>query len=244
MERLLLIEDEESLAIPIRRGLEEEGYQVDLSGNGEQGLTMALTSLYTAVILDWRLPGMDGLAVIERLRGAKCNTPVLMLTAMRDVDYRIKGLNAGADDYLTKPFSFEELLARLRALVRRSRTGLESSDLEKVILKVGALEMDTIRRTAHLDRKPLSLRMKEFQLLELLLRRTGEVVTRTSIAEIVWGSLFDVTDNAIDVTVSNLRQHLNLENNEATSVQIETIRGIGYRLSTLSKRIDHQDNRQ
>lgn len=239
MNRLLLVEDEESLAIPIRRGLEEEGYQVDLSGNGEQGLMMALTSPYAAIILDWRLPGMDGLAVVERLRGAKCNVPVLMLTAMRDVDYRIKGLDAGADDYLTKPFSFEELLARLRALVRRSKAQLVPSEFGKITLKVGILEMDTVRRTANLGSKPLALRMKEYQLLELLMRRVGEIVTRTSIAEMVWGSPFEVTDNAIDVTVSNLRHHLEIENGQAGAIHIETIRGVGYRLSALPEQIDH-----
>lgn len=239
MERLLLIEDEESLAFPIRKGLEEEGFNVDLVGNGEQGLVMALTSQYHAIILDWRLPGLNGLAVVERLRGVKSNVPVLMLTAMREVDYRIKGLNAGADDYLTKPFSFEELLARIRALIRRTGDDSAPPDHEKVLLKAGPLEMDTLRRTARLGSTPLSLRMKEYQLLELLVRRSGEVVTRTVIAEHVWGSLFDVTDNAIDVTVSNLRQHLKPDAKAKSSLHIETVRGIGYRMDQNYEPADH-----
>ncbi len=234
MERILLIEDEEGLALPIQRGLEEEGYQVDLAGNGEDGLLQALTSPYAVIILDWRLPGIDGLAVVERLRGAKMTVPVLMLTAMRDVDYRVRGLNAGADDYLTKPFSFEELLARIKALGRRTQAPETPPGHERVLFKAGPLEMDTIRRTARLGPHPLSLRMKEYQLLELLIRRVGDVVTRTAIAERVWGSPFDVTDNAIDVTVSNLRQHLESAAHQAGTVRIETIRGVGYRLDTRS----------
>lgn len=236
MGRLLLIEDEEGLADMMMRGLREAGYHVDHSGNGQQGLTMALADPYDVIILDWRLPGIDGLTILECLRGAKSTTPILMLTALRDVDYRIKGLDAGADDYLTKPFSFEELLARLRALTRRSQAEKVPTGHDKVLLSVGSLEMDTIRHTAHLNGKPLTLRMKEFKLLELLMRRSGEVVSRTTIAEIVWGSPFDVRDNSVDSTVSYLRK--NLETSFADhpkDINIETIRGLGYRLSIVGE---------
>ena len=231
--RLLLVEDESSLAEPIRRGLTEEGYHVDIARDGEHGLRQALTVEYDLLIVDWRLPGMDGLTLIERLRGAKVPTPVLMLTALRDVDHRVAGLDAGADDYLTKPFAFEELLARLRALRRRATEEPAAAGRQKIHLEAGPLRMDTARRTAHLHGRPLELRAKEYRLLELLLRLEGEVATRTRIAEHVWGSAFDVTDNAIDVTVSNLRQRLGEPlRGDGVSTAIETVRGVGYRLRT------------
>ena len=227
--RLLIVEDEESLLHPIRRGLQEEGYHVDVACDGETGLRQALTVEYDVLIVDWRLPGMDGRTLVERLRAAKIRTPVLMLTAMRDVDHRVAGLDAGADDYLTKPFVFEELLARLRALRRRAAEDEGSAAHQQVHLEAGPLRMDTARRTAHLSGQSLDLRTKEYRLLELLLRFRGEVATRTVIAERVWGSAFDVTDNAIDVTISNLRQRLS-EAPGAEPVAIETVRGVGYRL--------------
>ncbi len=233
--RLLLIEDEKSLATPIKKGLQEEGYLVDHSDNGEQGLLMALTTPYDVLILDWRLPGMDGITVLNRIRGSKSKLPVLMLTAMQEVEYRVKGLNAGADDYLTKPFSFEELLARIKALKRRHQADTIPLEHEQVRLKAGILEMDIVRRTASLAGESLVLRMKEFQLLELFMRRVDEIVTRTMIAEQVWGSAFDVTDNAIDVTISNLRQHLA---SGLDDIEIETMRGLGYRLSVLTEKGD------
>ena len=236
--KLLLVEDEESIAGPMQRGLEEEGYHVDVARDGEQGLRQALTVDYDLFIVDWRLPGMDGRTLVERLRGAKVSTPALMLTALRDIDHRVAGLDAGADDYLTKPFAFEELLARLRALRRRAAGEEAQAEHQKTHLEAGPLHMDTARRMAHLGGRPLDLRAKEYRLLELLLRLGGEVATRTLIAERVWGSAFDVTDNAIDVTVSNLRQRLS----EATgmgpeAVAVETVRGAGYRLRTHPGRI-------
>lgn len=231
--KLLLIEDEESLAGPIKRGLEEEGYTVDLAVEGQDGLVKALSGDYDTLVVDWRLPGMDGRTLVERLRGARCNVPVLMLTALHDVSYRVAGLDAGADDYLTKPFSFEELLARLRALRRRTLESAPSAGVQEIHVKAGPLEMDATRRRVTLYGHHLDLRVKEYQLLELLMRRAGEVVSRTLIAERVWGSAFDVTDNAIDVTVSNLRQRLAEvpENGSGYAVSIETVRGVGYRLA-------------
>ena len=229
--KLLLVEDEESLAGPMQRGLEEEGYHVDVARDGEQGLRQALTVDYDLFIVDWRLPGMDGRTLVERLRAAKVRTPALMLTALRDIDHRVAGLDAGADDYLTKPFAFEELLARLRALRRRVAEGEAPAGHQQIHLEAGPLHMDTARRTAHLSGRPLELRAKEYRLLELLLRLGGEVATRTLIAERVWGSAFDVTDNAIDVTVSNLRQRLSdAAGGEPEAAAVETMRGTGYRL--------------
>ena len=235
-ERLLFVEDEADVAGPIKRGLEEEGYLVDWTKNGENGLTEALAGPYDVLIVDWRLPGLDGRRLVERLRGEGDQTPVLILTALQDVDHRVAGLDAGADDYLTKPFSFEELLARLRALTRRAHQEAASPDTQKTHLKAGALTMDTARRTVRYGAESLDLRPKAFRLLELLLRQKGTVVTRTTIAERVWGSLYDVTANAIDVTVSSLRQALQGADPAGDSfsrVTIETERGVGYRLDVV-----------
>ena len=232
-ERLLFVEDEADVAGPIKRGLEEEGYRVDWTKEGEEGLTEALTGSYDVLIVDWRLPGMDGRTLVERLRSEGASTPVMMLTALQDVDHRVAGLDAGADDYLTKPFSFEELLARLRALTRRAGQEAASPSTQKTHLKAGALAMDTARRTVRYGAESLDLRPKAFRLLELLLRQKGTVVTRTTIAERVWGSPYDVTANAIDVTISSLRQALqgaDLTGEALSRVTIETERGIGYRL--------------
>jgi two-component system OmpR family response regulator len=232
--RLLFVEDEADVAGPIKRGLEEEGYRVDWTTEGEEGLTEALAGSYDILIVDWRLPGLDGRTLVERLRSDGNATPVLMLTALQDVDHRVAGLDAGADDYLTKPFSFEELLARLRALTRRADRHAESPDTQETHLQAGALTMDTARRTVRYGPSSLDLRPKAFRLLELLLRQKGTVVTRTAIAERVWGSPYDVTANAIDVTVSSLRQALQNAEVPGASlahVAIETERGVGYRLT-------------
>lgn len=237
LERLLFVEDEADVAGPIKRGLEEEGYRVNWTTEGEEGLTEALAGSYDVLIVDWRLPGIDGRTLIERLRNEGNATPVLMLTALQDVDHRVAGLDAGADDYLTKPFSFEELLARLRALTRRADRHAESPDTQKTHLQAGALTMDTARRTVRYGPSSLDVRPKAFRLLELLLRQKETVVTRTTIAERVWGSPYDVTANAIDVTVSSLRQALqnaDLAGTSLSRVSIETERGIGYRLTVSS----------
>jgi two-component system OmpR family response regulator len=233
-ERLLFVEDEADVAGPIKRGLEEEGYRVSWTMEGEEGLAEAISGGYDVLIIDWRLPGMDGRTLVEQLRREGTPTPVLMLTALQDVDHRVAGLDAGADDYLTKPFSFEELLARLRALTRRADRDASSPDTQKTHLQAGALTMDTARRTVRYGPSSLDLRPKAFRLLELLLRQKGTVVTRTTIAERVWGSPYDVTANAIDVTVSSLRQALqdaDLTGDALSPVRIETERGIGYRLT-------------
>ena len=233
--RLLVVEDDEGLAGPIQRGLEEEGYTVDVARTGENGLAWARAEEgYDLLIVDWRLPGsVDGRTLVERLRADGQSVPILMLTALRSVDHRVAGLDAGADDYVTKPFSFEELLARLRAMLRRAPTDETQATGEDGYLRAGALEVDSRQRKATFGGQALSLRPKELRLLELLLRRRGDIVTRTVIAERVWGSAFDVTDNAIDVTVSGLRRKLAEaaeRAGQALGVKVDTMRGSGYRL--------------
>jgi DNA-binding response OmpR family regulator len=237
--RLLMVEDEAIIASPLMRGLEEEGYHVDLATDGAEGLKRALSETYDVLVVDWRLPVMDGRMLVARLRSAGLTVPVLMLTAMRDVDHRVAGLDAGADDYLTKPFSFEELLARLRALVRRLPDLRHSPELQTVHMHLGALEMDAARRQFIYGGVSLDLRTKEYRFLEVLMRHAGEVVTRAVLAERVWGSAFDVTDNAIDVTASGVRQRLSEASRTGvrtgdSGIVLETIRGVGYRLKPAS----------
>lgn len=225
---LLLIEDEARLAKTLKTGLEEEGYIVDVAADGTTGEAMALANAYDALIVDWRLPGHDGKTVVERLRAEGRLYPILMLTALGDVDHRVAGLDAGADDYLPKPFKFEELLARLRALLRRPPLAEQA-----LILRAGTLELDTKRRRARLGNTALDLRPKEYALLEDFLRHPDEVLSRTILAERVWGDGYYVSDNVIDVTVSGLRQKLadaQRRQPGEPAVRIETVRGIGYRL--------------
>jgi DNA-binding response OmpR family regulator len=226
---LLLIEDEVRLANSLKAGLEEEGYLVDTAYNGVEGESMALSHAYDALIVDWRLPDRDGKSVIERLRGAGRPYPILLLTALDDLDHRVAGLDAGADDYLAKPFKFEELLARLRALLRRPPLVAQEQTL-----RMGALTLDTRRRQATLNGTLLDLRPKEYALLEDLMRHPDEVLSRTVIAERVWGDPFFVTDNVIDVTISSLRRKLaNAQQllKGQPKLHIETVRGVGYRMT-------------
>ncbi|MDX1384036.1 MAG: response regulator transcription factor [Thermoanaerobaculia bacterium] len=236
--RLLLVEDEDSLAAPLTRGLEEDGYLVATAADGRTGLREALSGAYDLMIVDWRLPEVDGLSLVRRLRAAGDATPVLMLTALHEVGHRVAGLDAGADDYLAKPFSFEELLARLRALLRRTEGRSTDADLPpETEIRVGSLEVDPARRTAAVGGRPLQLRNKEQLLLELLAGRAGSVVPRHAIAERVWGSAFGVTDNAIDITVSTLRAKLRQGNGPG----IETVRGVGYRLTEYAAAAAEED---
>ncbi len=229
-KRILLVEDQLSLANPLRRGLQEVGYLVDLALDGVEGETLVRDGTYDALIIDWRLPRMDGRMLIERLRQTGHNHPILILTALRDLDHKIAGLDAGADDYMTKPFAFDELLARLRALLRRGPA--PQSDLAAVP-PAGPLHAEVARHVVTCDDAPLHLRAKEYRLLVLLMCHQGEVLTRGVIAERIWGSIYEVTDNAIDVTVSGLRQAIGEA--AAGMVTIETVRGVGYRLSVQSK---------
>ena len=241
---LLLIEDEARLADALRRGLEEEGYTVDVAADAPEGERRALAHAYDALVVDWRLPGGDGRTIVERVRAAGSAVPILMLTALDDVEHRVAGLDAGADDYLAKPFAFEELLARLRALARRPPRLADAARLD-----AGPLRLDATRRRVTVERahdggtergEPLllNLRPKEYDLLELLLRHAGATLARAVIAERVWGEAPYVTDNALDVTVSGLRQKLADALAEAHAERvpgaprIETVRGVGYRLVT------------
>lgn len=228
---ILLIEDEERLAASLRRGLEEEDYVVDVAADGERGLDLALANAYDALIVDWRLPGRDGRTVVEHVRTEGKSYPVLMLTALGDVDHKVAGLDAGADDYLSKPFSFEELLARLRALLRRPPLARQDRTLE-----AGPLAIDTARRRVTLRGAVLNLRPKEYALLKLFMHNPDAVLSRTVISERVWGNALYVSDNAIDVTISSLRRKIEVgsapgENRAAPAPRIETIRCVGYRLA-------------
>lgn len=225
--RLLLVEDEEALVRGLEIGLEEAGYTVDVAYDGIEGETRALSTTYDVIVVDWMMPRQDGLTMIQRIREAGVRCPILMLTALTNVEDRVKGLDAGADDYLTKPFSFEELFARLRALQRRDRRQQRPS----MRLEAGPLVVDRRARKAFWKQDELNLRPKEYELLELLLRRANEAIPRTVIAESVWGSTF-VTDDTINTTISGLRKTLQETNYEAVGISLQTLRGIGYRLTT------------
>lgn len=219
--KLLLVEDEVKLADYLARGLTEEGFVVDIARNGVDGLHLAVEGDYDAVVLDRMLPGIDGVAVVTALR-SKRRTPVLMLTAMSRVEDRVSGLQSGADDYLPKPFAFSELVARLHALVRRSTT---ASPASTTMMRLGDLEVDLARRRATREGKRLDLTAKEFTLLTLLLRRQGEVLSRTEIAEQVWDMNFDSETNVVEVAVRRLRSKLD---QPFERPMLHTVRGMGY----------------
>lgn len=224
---LLLVEDEEPLVRGLEIGLEEAGYTVDVAYDGVEGEARALSTTYDVLIVDWMMPRQDGLTMIRRVREAGVYCPILMLTALTDVEDRVKGLDAGADDYLTKPFAFDELFARLRALQRRDHRQQRPS----MRLEAGPLVVDRRARTAFWTQDELRLRPKEYDLLELFLRRANEAITRTVIAESVWGSTV-VTDDTINTTVSGLRKKLQAIDCETAGISLQTLRGIGYRLAT------------
>ena len=222
--KILLIEDNERVVQFVSNGLREEGHVVDHAGNGRDGLFMASTETYDVLILDRMLPGgIDGLAIIEALRKTGTKTPILILSALAEVDDRIKGLRAGGDDYLTKPFAFGELAARIDALLRRSR----GKDAE-TLLVVGDLRMDLLARKVTRADKIILLQPREFSLLELLMRHAGQVVTRTMLLEKVWDYHFDPQTNVIDVHISKLRQKID---GPFSPPLLHTLRGVGYRLA-------------
>ena len=221
--RVLLVEDEKKMASFIERGLKEEGYAVDICEDGETGWEYASTNEYDCIQLDIMLPKLNGLDLCAKIRSQGIRTPVLVLTARDSVEDKIKGLDQGADDYLTKPFAFDELLARLRALLRRPR-----DFEEKTHLTAGPLEMDLLARSVLVNRKEIVLSQKEFSLLEFLIRRKGQVVSPTQIAEHVWDLHFDPMSNTIDVYINFLRKKIDTAG--WTQSCIETVRGAGYRL--------------
>jgi two-component system OmpR family response regulator len=222
--RILVIEDDKDVASFIRNGLTQAGCNVDHAANGKDGLFLATTESYDALVVDRMLPGIDGLTVIRTLRASANTTPVLILSALGEVDDRVKGLKAGGDDYLVKPFAFSELLARLEALVRRAKSG---GDAPATTLKVGDLEMDLLRREVRRAGKPIDLQPREFQLLEFLLKHAGQVVTRTMLLEGVWDYHFDPQTNVIDVHISRLRSKIDRGFDKPL---LHTVRGAGYRL--------------
>ena len=219
--RVLVVEDEVKMAGLLKRGLEEEGYAVDMSGTGQDALWLASENPYDAVVLDVMLPDFDGFEVCRRLRAAGRWSPVLMLTARDAVPDRVSGLDAGADDYLTKPFSFAELLARLRALVRRGATE------RPPFLAVGNLTLDPATRRVTRTGIPVELTAKEFALLEYFMRHRGEVLSRTRLIEHVWDFAYEGDSNVVDVYVRYLREKVD---RPFGTDSIETVRGAGYRL--------------
>lgn len=217
--RLLIVEDEPKVARFIERGLREEHYAVDVAANGEAGVDLALVHDYDLVILDVMLPKKDGFEVLEALRAAKRPCKVLMLTARDSVKDRVRGLDGGADDYLVKPFAFDELLARVRALLRRS------SGTEVTTLSFADLVLDVKARKVTRAGQPVALSAREFAVLEHLLRHQGEVISRTRLSEQVWDQHFDSMTNVIDVTLYHLREKVD---RGFASPLIHTVRGVGY----------------
>jgi two-component system OmpR family response regulator len=218
--RLLLIEDDEEAAHFVLKGLRESGYTVDHAADGRDGLFRATETDYDVIITDRMLPHLDGLAIVQVLRQQGRTTPVLVLSALGTVDDRVKGLRAGGDDYLTKPFAFAELLARVEALLRR-----KSGPQATTMLRVGDLELDLLGRRATRAGKELDLTAREFTLLEYLVRRAGQVVTRTMLLEGVWDLQFDPQTNLVDVHISRLRQAVDRGFDKPL---IHTVRGAGY----------------
>ncbi|MBF0224385.1 MAG: response regulator transcription factor [Desulfobacterales bacterium] len=220
--KILVIEDDKKIASFISKGLKEEGFAVDVAYDGLDGLHLGLMESYDAAIIDIMLPGIDGITVIAKLRAKKILTPVLILSAKRSVDDRVKGLQAGGDDYLVKPFSFLELLARIHALIRRSSRSPEST-----ILSAGDLTVDVITREVKRNGETIQLNNKEFALLEYLIRNKGRILSKTSILEKIYDFSFDPQTNVVDVLVCRLRNKID-KNFEFK--MINTIRGMGYAL--------------
>lgn len=222
--RILVVEDDEKTAAFMAKGLTEAGFVVDRADDGRDGLFMASGGDYAVIILDRMLPELDGLSVVQALRAARVETPVLIVSALAQVDDRVKGLRAGGDDYLTKPFAFSELEARVEALMRRRGGG----HAQETSLSCGDLEMDLLTRRVTRGGQPIDLQPREFKLLEFLLRHSGQVVTRTMLLEGVWDYHFDPQTNVIDVHVSRLRSKIDKGFDKPL---LHTVRGAGYRLA-------------
>jgi two-component system OmpR family response regulator len=221
--RILVIEDDHATADYVAKGLGEDGHVVDVARNGRDGLFLAMNEPFDVIVTDRMLPGPDGLSILRAIRASGIATPVLVLTALGDVDRKVEGLDAGADDYLAKPFAFAELRARIRALARRPAT----QPAEQTELVVGDIRMDLLHRTAQRGARKLDLLPTEWRLLEYMMRHPGQVLTRTMLLEKVWDFSFDPTTNVVDVHVSRLRRKLEAEGEGPT---IRTLRGAGYAL--------------
>jgi len=218
--RVLVVEDDERIASFVSKGLREAGFAVDTAGDGAEGLHLAVTEPYDAAVVDIMLPGLDGLSLIERIREKNIKTPVLILSARRTVDDRVKGLQTGGDDYMTKPFSFSELLARIQALIRRATQTSDPS-----VLRAGDLTIDLLSREANRGGEPVTLPSREFALLEYLMRNKGRIISKTSILEHVYDYSFDPQTNVVDVLVCRLR---NKVDRDFEPKMIHTVRGTGY----------------
>ena len=220
--RILLIEDDQSVADYIIKGLKQSGYTVDHAAEGKQGLFLATSENYDVMVVDRMLPNVDGLTIIQTMRASDNKTPVLILSALGEVDDRVKGLKAGGDDYLVKPFAFAELLARIEAILRR-----QQSSATQTKLKVADLEMDLLAHKVIRSGEVLNLQPREYKLLEYLMKHAGQVVTRTMLLENVWEYHFDPQTNVIDVHISRLRQKIDKEFDRQL---LSTVRGAGYML--------------
>ena len=219
--KILVVEDERKIAGFIRKGLEERGFTAEVSGHGDEAYTLATTRSYNAIVLDIMLPGRDGLSILKGLRARKNTVPVIILTARSEINERVEGLNLGADDYLTKPFFIEELVARIQAVARRGPG-------EKLtVTQVGDLVVDLITRRVRRGDREIELTAREFNLLEHLMRSPGRVLTRTQLLEHVWGYDFDPQTNLVDVSIRRLRKKID---EETPLPLIETVRGVGYRM--------------
>lgn len=217
--RILIIEDEKKVAGFIKKGLEEETYAVDVAYDGEEGQALAEMNHYDLIILDLMLPKIKGLDVLTHLRSKNINTPIILLTAKDSVEDKVTGLNKGADDYLTKPFAFSELLARVRSLLRRGQSET------KTVLQVGDLTLDLVSHKVKRGGEEIELTGKEYSLLEYFMRNAGKVLTRTMIAEHVWDYNFDTFTNVIDVYVNHLRKKIDKQYDHKL---LHTLRGVGY----------------
>jgi two-component system, OmpR family, response regulator len=218
--RILVVEDDVKIASFIAKGLKAAGYAVDQANNGEDGLHMALTEPYDTAIIDIMLPKLDGLSLIERMREEKISTPVIILSAKVSIDDRVKGLQTGGDDYLTKPFAFSELLARVQALIRRA-----SGVSEPTRLSVGNLSINLLTREVTRGNRKIELQPIEFSLLEYLMRSTGRIVSRTMIMEHVWNYNFDPQTNVVEARICRLRDKIDRDFDKKL---IHTVRGVGY----------------
>ena len=218
--RILVVEDDQKIAAFVSKGLKEAGFVVDVAERGDDGLHFGLNSSYDAAVVDLMLPGLDGLSMIERWRAQRVKTPVIILSAKRSVDDRVRGLRAGGDDYLTKPFAFSELLARVQALIRRA-----SQAGEIATLNYADLTLDLFARQVTRSEKKIELQAREFSLLEYLLRNAGRVVSKTMILEHIWDYAFDPKTNVVDVLVCRLRNKID---RDFSPKLIHTMRGFGY----------------
>lgn len=221
--RILLIEDEKSVSSYICKGMKEAGHTIDTADNGKDGLFLATTEDYDVMIVDRMLPELDGLTIVKTMRGAGNTTPVLILSALGEIDDRVKGLRSGSDDYLVKPFAFAELLARVEVLCRRSE--FQQGAQQETILRAGDLELNLLSRKVTRSGREIDLQTREFRLLEYILRHKGQVVTRTMLLEHVWDYHFDPQTNVIDVHISRLRSKIDKDFDHKI---IRTVRGAGY----------------